>query len=472
MRATLVGHACWLFETAAGCFLMDPVLFDPFEEGTVTSCPRRVVQLEQLPALQGLIVSHRHLDHFDLPSLAVLDRRLPVFCPDDPFLLYGLQRLGFCDIHRLAPFVAQQIDGLRLLPTPSLNRDVLEYGLVVQDETGVIFNQVDTFLAADTIQRLHREVGQVDVHLAMYASQHFDLFESKRASTAALHGINLHTVSHLAAGCVVPAAAGFRFADDLAWLNRHVFPVSRTKFVQDLHQVDPALRVAEVNPGDTLVVKQGQVDVHRQVAAYVTMLEDDTHLLAYDASAPIPALEDRNPAGYGRQGLREFAQGVVEVGLPQYLALGIATREQVAMQYLRYGAVYQVAVVFPDGAQRSWTYRFDRQRQMVQGVPDGAVPDVHKRITASALVDLCLGRRSYFAVRTQSRRSVQVYDVKQTAHGVVAQDVDLPDLLTHYILNEMAGAEHRGTDWIDFVTRDLLDGPSPPAQTLSQRERA
>ncbi len=82
MRATLIGHACWLVETTAGCVLMDPVLGDPFEEGTVTSCPRRAVRLEQLPALQGIVVSHRHLDHFDLPSLAVLDRGVPVFCPD------------------------------------------------------------------------------------------------------------------------------------------------------------------------------------------------------------------------------------------------------------------------------------------------------------------------------------------------------------------------------------------------------
>ena len=460
MRATLVGHACWLFETTAGCFLTDPVLFDPFEEGTVTSCPRRVVRLEQLPALQGIIVSHRHLDHFDLPSLAVLDRRVPVFCPDDPFLLYGLQRLGFRDICRLAPFVAQRIGGLRLLPTPSLNRDVLEYGLVVQDETGAIFNQVDTFLAAETLQLLRREVGQLDVHLAMYASQHFDLFESKRANTAALHGINLHTASRLAAGCVVPAAAGFRFADDLAWLNQHVFPISQARFVQDLHHVSPTLRIVEVNPGDELVVAPGQVDVHRQAVDYVTMLEADTHRIAYDASASIPALEDCNLAGYGLQGLQEFAHGVVEVGLPQYLARGIITREPVAMQYLRYGVVYQVTVVFPDGAHRCWTYRFDRQRQTAQRVSDDVLPDVRKRITASALVDFCLGRRSYFAVRTQARRSVQVYDAVQTAPGVTAQEVDLPDLLTHYVLNEMAGSERRGRDWIDFVTKDLRDGSS------------
>src|SRR5919204_6246931 len=100
MRATLLGHAGWLFETTAGGFLTDPVLFDPFEEGTVTSCPRRQVHVERLPALQGIIVSHRHLDHFDLPSLAALDRRVPVFCPDDPFLLYGLRGLGVCNVHR------------------------------------------------------------------------------------------------------------------------------------------------------------------------------------------------------------------------------------------------------------------------------------------------------------------------------------------------------------------------------------
>jgi hypothetical protein len=225
--------------------------------------------------------------------------------------------------------------------------------------------------------------------------------------------------------------------------------------VQDLRRVSPTLRVVEVNPGDTLVVAHGQVNVQRQAVAYVTMLEDDTHRIAYDASASIPALEDRNPAGYGLQGLREFAQGVVEVGLPQYLARGIVTQEQVAMQYLRYGVVYQVTVVFPDGAHRCWTYRFDRQRQTVQRVSDEAVPDVRKCITAAALVDFCLGRRSYFAVRTQSRQSVQVYEVAQTAHGVVAQEVDLPDLLTHYILNEMAGAERRGRDWIDWVVKDL-----------------
>lgn len=452
MRATLLGHACWLLDTTAGAFLTDPVLGDPFEEGTVTTCPRRTIDVAHLPPLRGIIISHRHLDHFDIPSLAQLDRRVPVYCPADPFLLYGLQRLGFQHVQTQDAWVAQAIDGVRFLPTPSLNREVLEYGLVVQDASGTLLHQVDTFLAADSIARLHHEVGPLDVHLAMYASQNFHFFESQRQQTALLHGINLHTVCRLGARCVVPAAAGFRFVDALGWLNHHVFPISQARFVHDLRQLAPTQRVETLLPGDTLVLTSGEVTVERQSAAYVRCLEDDTALLAYDATAPIPPLLDANPAGYGLRGLQDMAQGVLGVGLPQYLARGDALLEQ----YRRHSVVYQVEVVFPDGPPRCWTYGFDPQRRSVQRLDDHALPTVRKQITASALVDWCLGRRSYFAVRTQSRRSVQVYDVAHTDQGVRAQEVELPDLLTHFIGHEMAGAERRGRDWIDWQVSRVM----------------
>lgn len=388
----------------------------------------------------------------------MLDRRVPVWCPHDPFLHYGLQHLGFRDVHCLLPFVPQQCGGLRLLQTPSLNREVLEFGCMLQDETGTIFNQVDTFLAADTVQRLRHAMDQLDVHLAMYASQNFHLFESKREQTAAMHGINLHTACLLAARCVVPASAGFRFTDDLAWLNQHVFPISAARFVDDLHQLNPTLQTLVLQPGDTLIVAQGDIAVQRQASAVVTMLEDDTQRLAYDAFAPIPPLQDLNPAGYELRGLQEFAQGLLETGLPQYLVQGLATGEPLVTQYMRYGVLYQVDVVFPNGETRCWTYRGDRQQQTVHHHPGASpsVPHMRKSITASALVDFCLGRRSYFAVRTQSRRSSQVFELRRTAQGIVAQDVELHDLLTHSILHAMPGAEHRGADWINFVTKDYV----------------
>jgi UDP-MurNAc hydroxylase len=463
VRATLIGHACWLMETTAGCFLTDPVLGDPFEEGTVTSCPQRVVHTERLPVLRGLFVSHRHLDHFDFPSLARLDRQLPVFCPDDPLVVYGLRHLGFTDLRLLQPFVPQHMAGLRILPTPSANRDVLEYGAVWQDETGSVFNQVDTFLTPETMARLQREVGSVDVHLAMYASQNFHFFESQRQHTAALYTINLKTALTLQARCVVPASAGFRFSDDLHWLNAHVFPIAREQFLLDLKRLNAALHTAIVNPGDRLVAAHGQVEVQPQAVDYVAMVADDTWRLRHDPTAPVPPLLDHNPSHYGLQGLHEFAHGLLETGLPQYLTRGLLSKDTLVEQYVQHGVVYQVEVVFPEALQR-WTYCFDGARPPIIARRDATVPAPHMRhrITASALVDFCLGRRSYFYVRTQSRRASQVFQLQQTGHGVNAREVELPDILTHYIIHHMPGAERRGADWVRFVTKDLLPGPYEP----------
>jgi hypothetical protein len=257
----------------------------------------------------------------------------------------------------------------------------------------------------------------------------------------------------LKARCVVPASAGFRFSDALDWLNQHVFPITRERFVADLQRCLPSLSVAIVNPGDTITVTPGHIDVQRQAVEYVAMLEDDTWRLAYDPAAPVPPLCDHNPAAYGLQGLREFAQGVLEVGLPQYLQRALATGDAVIRQYSAHGVVYQIEVVFPDES-RYWTYAFDRRGgtyRLTRGATTCA-PEVVKRITASALVDMCLGRRSYASIRTQSRRSSMVFALTSSQHGIEVQEVELPDLLTHFIVHEMAGADQRGADWVHWMT--------------------
>jgi hypothetical protein len=291
----------------------------------------------------------------------------------------------------------------------------------------------------------------------MYASQNFGFFESQRQHTAAIYAMNLNTALLLNASCVVPASAGFRFTDDLAWLNAHVFPISRERFVADLRQLRPALHAAIVNPGDTITVTGGRVDILPQAVDYVTLIADDTWRLTFDPASPVPPLHDQNPAGYGALGLQEFATGVLEQGLPQYLQRGIATADGVVQQYVAHSVVYQVEVVFPDES-RLWTYTFDRETRtynLLRGLGP-APPQAVKRITASALVDFCLGRRSYASIRTQSRRSALVLALTSDTRGTTVREVELPDLLTHYVVHEMAGANRRGADWIHYMTRELV----------------
>jgi hypothetical protein len=84
MRVTLSGHASVLVELDGATCLMDPVFADPFEEGTVVSCPQRTIDADRLPPIDILVVSHRHPDHFDLASIARVDRRADAVCPGRP----------------------------------------------------------------------------------------------------------------------------------------------------------------------------------------------------------------------------------------------------------------------------------------------------------------------------------------------------------------------------------------------------
>src|SRR6266545_3919662 len=103
MRVTLLGHATVLVEMGPMKILMDPVLQDPFEDGMVVSCPKREIDIEQLPPIDVIIISHRHPDHFDLPSLDRLSRSCQVCCPADPLISHALKLLGFRHVNFLEP---------------------------------------------------------------------------------------------------------------------------------------------------------------------------------------------------------------------------------------------------------------------------------------------------------------------------------------------------------------------------------
>jgi UDP-MurNAc hydroxylase len=444
MRATLVGHATWLFETAAGNLLSDPVLSDPFEQGTVTSCPARAVDLAQLPPLVGLFISHRHLDHFHVDSLRLLPRDVPVYCPADLLLQAALRRLGFehiVELHAFEPVVLNGPSGrTELWPVPSVSDDFIEVGLCIVDQPTdgprvVLYNQVDTPLTNATIQRLLRDVGRPDVHLAMYASQDFGWFQGRSEDLATTYSRNLQAAISLGASAVVPAAAGFRFVDAHSFLNALLFPISEQRYAQELAQLAPGIHVERLLPGDTIVVRPGGLDREKGNSAFARTLDADDWRLSYNPTGPVPAVTDRNESGYPLAHLRGFVDMVLDAGMAGYLNGALAIGEDVATRYRNAEATYRVEVVFPDGDQVwSWTFRTDGTWSRFRG-SDAPAADVFWRVAASGLVDLCEGRRSCFAVRPDARKWSRAFRARSVAAAVLTEPLELPDLLTHLILN-------------------------------------
>jgi len=459
VRITLIGHATCLIETCAGNLLTDPVFFDPFEEGTVVSCPRRDVDLDALPALHAVFISHRHLDHLDLPSLAALDRALPIFCPEDPFVLTALQLLGFADVRPLTPFEAVRLGDLELLPLPSANPNVLEHALLISDGEASVLQQVDALLTPETLKRLAAERPVPDLHLAMYASQHFGFFENRRQDLGATHAANLGCALAVGAGCVVPASAGFRFAEPHDWLNPHVFPVSRERFAADLARLAPSVRCELLDPGDALVIDKRageQLAIERASSPFVRTLEQDGWRIAHDSTAPVPALIDIDRAGYGRAAIVELVSGLLRQGLREYVEQALVSGDDLVTRYRELAVAYRVDVVLP-GEPLSFNIDFGSTPVAYDAATE---PTVRLRIAGSTLVELVLGRASWFRARPSIRRSISAVEPLLTERGLEARAVELEDLLLHYVAHRLPGSHRHGLDWLRLSVRGL---PGIPA---------
>jgi UDP-MurNAc hydroxylase len=464
MRVTLLGHASVLVELGTATCLMDPVLGDPFEEGTVVSCPRRTVRADRLPRVDLLVVSHRHPDHLDLASLAQVNRDADVICPPDPVILYALEQLGFAHVHPVHPMAPIVGDDFELYPTRSEVRSIAEMGMVFRDASGVFWNQVDSELSDETIGSVRTHVGAVDVLFAMYASQNFEFFES-RATTfpTRTHERNLQTLAAIGPRVAVPASAGFRFCGEHAWLNAFLFPISRQRFVTDAAEVASGIATELVNPGDIVEIGPGGVGVHREGSEIVVTDTDDSQRIAFDPTAPVPPLVDRNTDGFLPAELTRAVDELVRQGLGGFVCAGPAD-DLVRAAYREQRARYRVGVVFPnDDDEHWWAFDFGAQPpRVIAGQGEAPEADLVHRITASALIAWARHHRSFFSVRNWSRRFGVVCRPAADAGPVRLAPVTLPDLLMYYVLRIADGSETAAKQELDHQLRTLRTGGGAP----------
>ena len=441
MKLESCGHAFWIVHCENARILFDPVLSDPFEQGTVTACPSREF-VSHLPEYDVVYISHRHLDHFHIPTLKKIQKNTPILIPNDDLTITSIQQLGFTNIHVMTPFSPYHIQGesstLTLYPTPSVSDVFMEYGLLVVEEkpqgTTVLFNQVDTPLSKECIEMIHSIAPHIDIHLAMYASQDFGWFHGQSSQLSQTYTQNLHAAQQIGAKTIIPAAAGFRFVDRYQFLNQLLFPISTQRFIDDIRSLCPTSQCFSVHPGDVLTIDSQDITHEKQASDFVVMKEDDTHLLSYDPMTPIPPLLDHNMTNYPLAHLHGFTQAVIEKGFVAYLNAAIQQNETEVSIYTDNKASYLLSIVFPD-TTKQWKFIFSHKGFTLEKGSGAMSCDAMWKICASALLDLCEGKRSCWSIRPDSRKWSQLFRPKQTPVGLRTFEVDLPDLLTHFVLN-------------------------------------
>lgn len=122
IRVTFINHATLLIESPVGNLLTDPV----FSERTSPLSwigPRRVrapgLALEALPPIHGILLSHDHYDHLDVPSLKALHQRWQPWVATPLGVGHRLRRLGLQAIDELDWWQGTERNGIAVTCTPA-----------------------------------------------------------------------------------------------------------------------------------------------------------------------------------------------------------------------------------------------------------------------------------------------------------------------------------------------------------------
>lgn len=461
MRVTLMGHATMLVELDGANVLMDPVFVDPYEDGAVTSCPSRQIFVDRFPKIDAVIISHGHLDHFDVRSLDMLPRDCELFCPCDPVIPYVLRRLGFQRIRTLEHAETVAVGRGEILTTFS-NIDVIEFGVVFKDSSGTFWNQVDTVVTPGTIEYTKLQIGHIDLLFSAYASQNLGFFSSMRAGYPLdIPRANLTNVRQIAPTLVAPGSAGFRFAGALEWTNPFVFPISREQFLSDLARVAPRIRSTIANPGDVFEIDGGEVARRAGASTIARMVEDDTHLIDFDATAPVPPLIDSNPLGYSDEAIAQQVDATVH-GLIEFVARASSAgaSDPLIDELRRLRASFALGIVFPNAPERWIHIRFGAAGASID--PDAAGPlpaaSTTHRIAASILTARARYEKSYCYYRGFSRLTQTLAGTTSTGE-IVHEEKELPDLLGYYLDRKAPDADRAAFRRMDFQIDQLRAAP-------------
>ncbi len=276
-----LGHASWLAEVNGLRLLFDPLLEENHaghHGGVFEVFPPRTIDADALRA-DFIFVSHRHPDHFDLNSLrrlAALDRE-SVFVTSDPLVGSCAQRIGFRTVRVVGPETVIDLDGPRLITSPSAGVSDPEWGVVVANDEGVVYDQIDTSIGSPAevrafFERASAALGRPAdaalerlLTLALVRWQPLLEVDAMLAGTIgfpfAAYAAELERCAALDARVICPASAGARHAGPFGFMNRLVYPVTETQFLADMYARSPSTRSERHVTGATYRVRGGDVVV-------------------------------------------------------------------------------------------------------------------------------------------------------------------------------------------------------------------
>jgi L-ascorbate metabolism protein UlaG (beta-lactamase superfamily) len=399
IKTTLVGHACMLIQSQETTILTDPVWFDYQWEELQVLCPSIDLQKDKVPPVDILNLSHRHQDHFDVRTLAYLVRNnnilkpdATILAPNDSILLDVLKELEFKNIRVVADFEPMQIRDVTLTATPSRNQESTsedgfpEHGLLVNDGEVTIWNQVDTMVSPEIIERIRQLYGQIDLaHVRFVPLIDGNLSYHKQTDLPlGEYCTFLNVVKALAPKMVVPGAAFIRYRDEIGFLNQYSFPTTMKQFIRDLAAFCPEVPCSPLLHGDVAHITSDGVRIEKQSSDFVRIRDNDSHKVAFKPVMEVPPIRTRTTDLKQHEQEMETIRDFVENCLMERIL-----KSDMLEGWRHWQIVYQLEVFGQEGSE-IWSIDFCQDNICVQKADLGKI-NVYEGIASSELFALIEG---------------------------------------------------------------------------------
>jgi L-ascorbate metabolism protein UlaG (beta-lactamase superfamily) len=148
--AVWIGHATWALRLGGKLIVADPI-WSTSIGGAVRRLVPPGVELEEMPPIDIVLVTHDHRDHMDLPTLARLPRAATYITGVGNGARLG--RLGHADVVELDWWQTHRIDDLEITFVPARHwsmrmpwnrNDALWGGFVIRGPEGTAYHSGDT----------------------------------------------------------------------------------------------------------------------------------------------------------------------------------------------------------------------------------------------------------------------------------------------------------------------------------------
>jgi len=288
---TFLGHQGWMVRTERTCVLIDPLLREDFGELHALAYrvfPPRVLTAEAFPAVDAVLLSHEHDDHFDIPSLARLDRAIPIHLSvrSSSAARDLLATMGFT-VHPWVPGAATRIGDLEAMPFTGDHVatscgdewDTLPYLIRSTSGHGSLFSMVDIPLTHQHVAWAAEKAARPGLvrwtcnsldwsHMADYLRERTEATEQFFVAMGTGH--KLITTLWGTPAAMMTCAGGFAFHGDKAWLNERVFCVDTEAVCAMMTRVYKKEKFVAAIPGQTFVLVANKLNAIEPSTPFLT----------------------------------------------------------------------------------------------------------------------------------------------------------------------------------------------------------